>query len=186
MGPSVRLTTTSPGAFAHQVSKEIPTCSAHKLAVDRMMTVQAMRNVTSVLRNASHFATGDHVPRELHAVPKTTKKAAHATLLCKGMGLHSVQRVSQFILIFCRPSVNVLYIILAVVAEKPECLTDADCPHQLACIDQHCRNPCTVANPCRGNQQCTVVQQGSFARPTVACTCPENHVISSNDYCEPG
>jgi hypothetical protein len=39
---------------------------------------------------------------------------------------------------------------------RPECTIDSECPSQLACINQHCENPCIRANICSRDQTCTV------------------------------
>lgn len=67
--------------------------NALKLDADRMMTVQATRNVTLAPRNAFLFATEDLVHRVLHVMLGTTKNTAHAHHPCREMGLHFAQRV---------------------------------------------------------------------------------------------
>lgn len=38
---------------------------------------------------------------------------------------------------------------------RPECVLNSECPSQLACIKQHCRDPC--AGTCGSNAECSVV-----------------------------
>lgn len=38
---------------------------------------------------------------------------------------------------------------------SPECVISADCPAHLACLSQHCRDPCQGV--CGQNAQCSVV-----------------------------
>ena len=67
---------------------------------------------------------------------------------------------------------------------EPECRVDRDCPSQMACIDERCQNPCRVANPCTGSQQCLVTD--TLPTRTVACACPQGFVFGSNGECKQG
>lgn len=50
---------------------------------------------------------------------------------------------------------------------RPECIINSDCPSNLACITQHCRNPCQGL--CGTNAECTVVNH------VPVCTCLQNY-----------
>ena len=54
----------------------------------------------------------------------------------------------------------------------------------MACIDERCQNPCRVANPCTGSQQCLVTD--TLPTRTVACACPQGFVFGSNGECKQG
>ena len=54
----------------------------------------------------------------------------------------------------------------------------------MACIDERCQNPCRVANPCTGSQQCLVTD--TLPTRTVACVCPQGFVSGSNGECKQG
>ena len=57
---------------------------------------------------------------------------------------------------------------------RPECITNDDCSNYLACINLHCKNPCT--NSCGLNAQCSVTIH------TANCYCPEN--MNGNPFVE--
>lgn len=63
------------------------------------------------------------------------------------------------------------------VTTKPECTTDSDCPSDKSCINQHCQDPCALANPCGTNAQCRV----TYHRPT--CRCPDGWVGNPQVTC---
>lgn len=46
---------------------------------------------------------------------------------------------------------------------RPECVYNAECPSSLACIKQHCRDPCV--GTCGSNAECAVVNH------IPACSC---------------
>ena len=54
----------------------------------------------------------------------------------------------------------------------------------MACIAERCQNPCRVANPCTGSQQCLVTD--TLPTRTVACVCPQGFVSGSNGECKQG
>lgn len=51
------------------------------------------------------------------------------------------------------------------VDQKPECVSDSECPTSKACINQICQNPCEQRNPCIENAECRVIQH----HPTCHC-----------------
>ena len=55
------------------------------------------------------------------------------------------------------------------VAPRPECTQDPDCPQSEACINERCIDPCIVSNPCAPQAQCT-----TRAHHPV-CTCPQGY-----------
>ena len=73
----------------------------------------------------------------------------------------------------------------AVVADDPECRVDRDCPRQLTCMRETCKNPCIVSNPCSRSQQCVVTDTASSIR-SVACVCPEGTLAGYGGICEHG
>lgn len=72
---------------------------------------------------------------------------------------------------------------------RPECIHNSECPSSLACIKQHCRNPCTAA--CGANAECAVVNH----LPTCSCTrgfegdpfvgCKRVPIVGPVSVCEP-
>lgn len=71
----------------------------------------------------------------------------------------------------CRPDV------------QHECVLDTDCSARLACIDNHCVNPCQTLQPCQRPTRCEVIP--SVPVRTMICVCPEGYVSSGNGTCEP-
>ena len=64
---------------------------------------------------------------------------------------------------------------------RAECVTDGDCPSQLACFSESCQNPCIVISPCQAPAQCRVID--TVPVRTVVCQCPEGYVALSNGAC---
>lgn len=58
---------------------------------------------------------------------------------------------------------------------RPECLTDADCSFNKACLNQACTDPCPGS--CGINAFCTVVLH------TPACSCPEGFIGNPFEQC---
>uniref|UniRef100_A0A8D8VM32 Neurogenic locus Notch protein n=1 Tax=Cacopsylla melanoneura TaxID=428564 RepID=A0A8D8VM32_9HEMI len=58
---------------------------------------------------------------------------------------------------------------------RPECLCNSDCPFNMACLGQKCRNPCE--GTCGVGALCTVVHH------TGACYCPEGTVGNPYEHC---
>ena len=52
-------------------------------------------------------------------------------------------------------------------------------------MQETCKNPCIVANPCTPSQRC-VVTSGSSAYKSVACICPEGTLAGYGGTCENG
>lgn len=50
---------------------------------------------------------------------------------------------------------------------RPECVSNSDCPSNLACMNRHCKNPCPGA--CGNNAQCHVVSH------TPVCVCLDGY-----------
>ena len=75
-------------------------------------------------------------------------------------------------------------ILLAREIIDPECRVDQDCPSKLSCIDEGCRNPCQLINPCTGNQKCVVTD--TLPTRTIACVCPDGTVFSDCGNCQKG
>lgn len=51
---------------------------------------------------------------------------------------------------------------------RPECVIHSDCPHDKACINERCQNPCEN-NPCGSNAECFVVAHSA------SCYCIEGY-----------
>lgn len=68
-------------------------------------------------------------------------------------------------------------------APRPECTSDSECPSQLACINQHCENPCIRANICRRDQTCSVLD--TIPLRTLVCKCPSDMITDPNGNCKP-
>lgn len=59
---------------------------------------------------------------------------------------------------------------------RPECVINADCPSNLACINQKCKDPCPGS--CGINAQCIVKNH------TPICTCYENYIGDAFTECK--
>ena len=64
-----------------------------------------------------------------------------------------------------------------ILAPKPECTIDPECPTQLACINEKCKNPC-YSHTCGRNAECTVKNH----RPI--CVCLAGFVGNPQTICE--
>lgn len=60
---------------------------------------------------------------------------------------------------------------------RPECVISSECPSQLACINQHCRDPCPGS--CGINAICHVLNH------VPVCTCHEGHTGDPFSLCSP-
>lgn len=60
---------------------------------------------------------------------------------------------------------------------RPECLTSAECPSNLACQNERCVDPCPGS--CGRLALCTVVNHGPV------CTCPTGYVGDAFVACSP-
>ncbi|XP_045134786.1 adhesive plaque matrix protein 2-like [Portunus trituberculatus] len=58
---------------------------------------------------------------------------------------------------------------------RPECVSDSECPHNMACRNNICVNPCRDA--CGENAYCDVRNQRAV------CRCPENYLGDPNSRC---
>ena len=58
---------------------------------------------------------------------------------------------------------------------RPECTLDAECPSNLACQNERCRDPCSGA--CGTLAICTVVNHRAV------CTCPQGYTGSPSAAC---
>lgn len=67
---------------------------------------------------------------------------------------------------------------------EPECKIDVNCPSKLACIADHCVNPCTALSPCTTSSECSVLDSTPIR--TLTCTCPEGWVPDKDGECRPG
>lgn len=68
------------------------------------------------------------------------------------------------------------YIGNAYVDCKPECLVSADCSSDLACLNQHCRNPCLGV--CGANAQCEVINHVPI------CSCLQGYTGDPFQVCQ--
>ena len=59
---------------------------------------------------------------------------------------------------------------------QPECTRDPDCPVDLACISEHCLDPCS-AKTCGKNAACSV------KRHTAVCTCLSGFIGDPASVC---
>ena len=63
------------------------------------------------------------------------------------------------------------------------CSTDSECPDYSACINQACRNPCILSDPCAPNAFCKVINHtpkcacpaGYFGDPQIECKLPRKN-----------
>lgn len=60
---------------------------------------------------------------------------------------------------------------------RAECTTSEDCPNDLACLQQKCKNPCLGV--CGRGAQCEVFKHHAV------CTCPQGYTGNSFESCEP-
>lgn len=65
---------------------------------------------------------------------------------------------------------------------EPECTHDSDCPLNLACINNKCRDPC-VSGMCTSEQECRILNTTPLR--TMICLCPPNTIIDANGQCKP-
>lgn len=65
---------------------------------------------------------------------------------------------------------------------EPECRIDSNCPSQLACINEHCVNPCTELKPCTSSAKCNVLD--STPLRTLTCTCPDGWISNKGGECK--
>lgn len=71
---------------------------------------------------------------------------------------------------------------------KPECISNSECLHNLACINQKCKNPCM--NTCGTNAECRVIShtpncvclQGYIGNPFVNCELPSKSKFINSLY----
>ena len=63
------------------------------------------------------------------------------------------------------------------------CRADAECPSQLACINQECVQPCDLADPCGRNAQCTVLDTEPVR--TMVCICITGYQGNAAVECTP-
>lgn len=67
--------------------------------------------------------------------------------------------------------------------EQPQCTADAECPSQLACINQRCENPCAQSNVCSPQQTCSILD--TLPLRTIMCRCPADMITDSSGRCVP-
>jgi len=65
----------------------------------------------------------------------------------------------------------------------PGCISDSECPPNLACIRGECRNPCLDAKPCGENAECTVVN--TLPVRTMICICIPGYKGFALIRCDP-
>ena len=58
------------------------------------------------------------------------------------------------------------------------CATDSECPDYLSCINQACRDPCILSDPCAPNAFCKVI----FHTPK--CACPAGYLGDPQIECK--
>lgn len=63
-----------------------------------------------------------------------------------------------------------------VSCERPQCISDSDCPLDLACVNQKCQSPCS----CAPNAICTVLSH------TPNCRCPPGYTGNPYESCQIG
>lgn len=59
------------------------------------------------------------------------------------------------------------------VCERPQCVSDSECPHDLACVNQKCQSPCA----CAPNAMCNVIHH------IPNCHCPPGYTGNPHDSC---
>lgn len=60
---------------------------------------------------------------------------------------------------------------------RPECVINTECPHNLACLREKCRDPCPGS--CGFEAQCNVINH------TPVCVCPEGYTGDPFQHCYP-
>jgi hypothetical protein len=60
---------------------------------------------------------------------------------------------------------------------RPECVVNSDCPSNLACMRERCRDPCPGS--CGAQAQCSVINH------TPMCTCPSGYIGDPFTSCYP-
>lgn len=74
---------------------------------------------------------------------------------------------------------------------KPECISSSECPNDLACIDQKCKDPCPGS--CGFNAECKVISHtanciclpGYSGNPFESCQITQLVVVEATNPCEP-
>lgn len=66
---------------------------------------------------------------------------------------------------------------LNILAPRPECTSDPECPVQLACIQEKCQDPC-LSTHCGVNAQCRATNHRAL------CVCREGYVGDPYTICE--
>jgi hypothetical protein len=59
------------------------------------------------------------------------------------------------------------------------CSYDQECPEYNSCINQVCRNPCALLDPCAANALCKVIHH------TAKCACPAGYIGDPQIECKP-
>ncbi|KAK8736183.1 hypothetical protein OTU49_004861, partial [Cherax quadricarinatus] len=66
---------------------------------------------------------------------------------------------------------------IEVSTPQPECLEDERCSDTLACINEHCQDPCALYDNCAPNAECHVI------RHRAVCSCPDGYIGNPNIQC---
>lgn len=66
---------------------------------------------------------------------------------------------------------------------EPECKSDTDCPHNTACLNAKCINPCLSIEPCGKNAECTIVN--TLPVRTMVCECIQGYKGNALVECTP-
>lgn len=56
----------------------------------------------------------------------------------------------------------------------PQCVISSECPPDRSCINQKCKDPCSVENPCARNARCQVINHSPI------CSC--NHGYTGDPF----
>ncbi|KAK8736180.1 hypothetical protein OTU49_004861, partial [Cherax quadricarinatus] len=68
-------------------------------------------------------------------------------------------------------------LLVEVSTPQPECLEDERCSDTLACINEHCQDPCALYDNCAPNAECHVI------RHRAVCSCPDGYIGNPNIQC---
>ncbi|XP_047739046.1 uncharacterized protein LOC108675679 isoform X4 [Hyalella azteca] len=66
--------------------------------------------------------------------------------------------------------------------QHPLCSVDSECPLQLACINEECKNPCHHFEPCHDTANCRVIDTEPMR--TMSCMCDDSEVTKEDGVCE--
>lgn len=68
------------------------------------------------------------------------------------------------------------------ISTQVECTSDDDCPHPFGCMNNLCKDPCSLSDMCAQDQDCRVLDTHPLR--TMICECPSDTYTDSNGRCQ--